>query len=149
MSIESSIGVVIGISVALPATDDAAGYEALTFTPIGEIEDGGTFGASQDEINFTGLADGVVRKLKGAINYGSAALTVGTDMSDAGQALLLAASEDVTNTRRAYQYLYPNGDADYFQALAFGFDKQVGAAGNVIKSSVNLGVNTKPIYTTA
>ena len=35
--IQTTAGATIGISATLPATDDAVGYAALTFTAIGEI----------------------------------------------------------------------------------------------------------------
>src|SRR5690606_42050250 len=44
MAAQTAAGTLISISAQRPATYDAAGYGALSYTPIGEIVDAGTHG---------------------------------------------------------------------------------------------------------
>src|SRR4051812_29178925 len=95
--VESLSGAVIGISAGLPATYDVAGYDvsSIVFTPIGYVENYGNHGMSAAITEFTPIDTAVVTKVKGSKNYGTMSLVMGNVPGDAGQVLLLTASEAI------------------------------------------------------
>src|SRR5690606_40955577 len=66
LPIYTSAGTTLGLSAAAPATYDAAGYAALTFTQIGEVSDLGDIPARIYElVTWQPLAERGMRKAKG------------------------------------------------------------------------------------
>jgi hypothetical protein len=66
----TAAGSTLAISIASPATKDAAGYAALTFTEIGQVEKIGAFGASFAKVEFQPLK-GTKQKYKGSKDNGA------------------------------------------------------------------------------
>lgn len=62
---QSHIGKRVWFSPALPATNDKAGFEALTWTEIGIYQGGARFGFDQADIDVGNLTSGVITKVKG------------------------------------------------------------------------------------
>ena len=91
MALTEGIGGFLSVSAATPATFDAAGYVALTFTEVGEASEVPEFGAAYAANTFTPLKTGIVNKFHGELNYGSITVPLGYDSADAGQIILLAA----------------------------------------------------------
>ena len=58
MTSQTGAGSSLAISVVAPATQDAAGFAALTFTEIGGVEKLGAFGASFAKVEFQPLKGG-------------------------------------------------------------------------------------------
>src|SRR5690349_14090990 len=92
MSVDSSAGTTLKISASTPATFDAAGYGALTYTNIGEITNLGEFGREYSLITHNPIANRGTVKRKGSFNEGTMALQLGLDKNDAGQILAKSAS---------------------------------------------------------
>ena len=59
------IGKRVWFSPALPATNDAAGFEALNWTEIGIYQGGARFGFEHEDIDVPNLTTGLTPKLKG------------------------------------------------------------------------------------
>ena len=91
MALTEGIGGFLSVSAATPATFNAAGYVALTFTDVGEASEVPEFGAAHAVVTFTSLKTGIDNKFHGALNYGSVTVPLGYDSADAGQIILLAA----------------------------------------------------------
>lgn len=143
MAVSTSTGLVYSISAALPGSEDKAGYDALTWTVVGEVVSLGEYGASQEEVNHTPLATGLVEKYKGATNNGSLAVELGNDATDAGQVLLLAGSSGAAKfTVHSHKIAYPSGEIDAFQGLIFGLNKNPGAINSIVSAATNIGINT-------
>ena len=66
----TAAGTAIAISSTTPTTQDAAGYGALTYTEIGQVEKLGTLGATFAKVEFQPLK-GPKQKHKGSADYGS------------------------------------------------------------------------------
>ena len=66
-----SIGVVFSVSVAAPATQDAAGFAALTYTKVASLLSFPSFGGVAAVVSNTPLETGEECKSQGAINWGS------------------------------------------------------------------------------
>ena len=91
MALTEGIGGFLSVSAAAPATYDASGYGALTWTDVGEASEIPEFGAAYSPVTFTPLKTGIVNKFHGELNYGSITVPLGYDSADAGQIILLAA----------------------------------------------------------
>ena len=143
MSVQTSTGIVISISASKPATEDKAGYDALTFTAIGEVVSIGEYSATQEEVNHTPLSTGIVEKYKGATNNGSSTLEFGYDPSDVGQAVLDAGSNGANKFDvHSFKVTFSSGRVDYFSGLIFGYTKNPGAINNIVSGTSTVGINT-------
>lgn len=135
------------------AADAIADFTALTITTeVGLIESFGELGRLFDLVPFQAVADGRTYKLKGGYNEGNIQLTVGQDLSDAGQAALKAYAEATDQNTYPFKIILVGADANfdtiYFGAKVMSFRTQLGAVNSVMKAMVTLEINT-PIFTGA
>jgi len=91
MALTEGIGGFLSASADTPASFDAAGYVALTFTDIGDLSEIPEYGAVHAVVTFTPLKTGIVNKFHGELNYGSVTIPIAYDSADAGQSILRAA----------------------------------------------------------
>lgn len=61
MSVNTSLGITIAVTTSAPATEDEAGYEALTYTNIGEVVNIGEIGPSAAVVNHDAIDKGTPR----------------------------------------------------------------------------------------
>ncbi|WP_312313165.1 hypothetical protein [Sphingobium yanoikuyae] len=144
MASTTAAGTKIAISAAAPATEDAAGYAALTYTTIGGVEQIGTLGASTNKVEFQPL-DGAKEKHKGSTDYGSLQPSMALDNNDAGQTLLRTAAEPDNNALYSFKITYPTGEKRYSQGRVFGFPENVGNADSVIMANPTIEFSKKVI----
>lgn len=136
MSVRSSAGSTLKISAATPATFDATGYAALTFTNVAEITDLGEFGREYALITHNPVGSRGTVKKKGSFNEGTMALQLALDTDDAGQILVKAAS--LSDADYSFQITTQNGDKYYFQAQVMNFKVGVKTTDAITSASVNL-----------
>jgi len=97
MAIQTAAGATISMSASLPATYDAAGYTALTYTNVGKLSSLPEFGITNEVVTLD-LMDSRMRiKRKGAWDGGDIGAEFAFDSADAGQALLKTASTSDNN----------------------------------------------------
>lgn len=142
MSVGTTAGTKLGISAGVPATYDVAGYAALTYTNVGNIEDAGEHGRVYAEVTFNPIAERGTQKFKGSFNEGNKTLSIGYDSDDAGMILLKTALNSDANY--AFEVEYPNGDIDYFQAKVMSLVKQASTVDTIRMVSVELSITTSP-----
>ena len=142
MSVGTTAGTKLGISAGVPATYDVAGYAALTYTNVGNIEDAGEHGRVYAEVTFNPIAERGTQKFKGSFNEGNKTLSIGYDSDDAGMILLKSALNSDANY--AFEVEYPNGDIDYFQAKVMSLVKQASTVDTIRMVSVELSITTSP-----
>jgi hypothetical protein len=140
MPAASSINTTLKISAGIPATFDAAGYAALTFTTIGEITDIGEFGREYKPVTYVPLATGGTRKLKGSFDEGSIAAQLALDTDDAGQ--ILAKTALASTADFSFVVTTQNGDKYYFQGKTMSFKVNVGNAEGYTAGSIALELTT-------
>lgn len=118
----TNAGTTLSISAGLPATYDAAGYQAsaMVYTPVGEIEDHGMHGVKANIVKFTPVDTAVVNKAKGSKDYGGKNLKLGNIAGDAGQVILKAASE--SNNHYSIKITYADGEQHYLDALVSQYE---------------------------
>lgn len=138
----TAAGSALAISAASPATDDAAGYAALTFTEIGQIDKIGSVGAVFAKVEFQPLK-GPKQKHKGSVDYGSLSPTLAHDDTDAGQTLLRTAADDATSKLYAFMVTYPTGAKRYFQGRVFGYPETTDGADSILTAAPTIEISTK------
>jgi hypothetical protein len=126
----SAAGSTISISAGVPATHDATGFAALTYTQINSLSDYGLMGDVASLITFMPISDAQTYKLKGNVNSGVLTLKGAFTPTDPGQILLLAAS----NSYNAYaiKLLLANGSVLYAQGLVMGVQTTVASVNTIV-----------------
>jgi hypothetical protein len=142
MTSSTAAGSTLAISAASPATEDAAGYAALTFTEIGQIEKIGSVGATFAKVEFKPLK-GATQKHKGSVDYGSLQPSLAHDAGDAGQTLLRTAADDATSTLYSFKVTYPDGAKRFFQGRVFGYPETTDGADTIIMATPTVEISTK------
>ena len=140
MALGTVAGTKVGISAVLPATYNVAGYGALTFVNIGNIEDGGEHGREYAEVTFNPIDTRGTQKFKGSFNEGSKTLSSGYNSDDAGMIVLKTALDD--DADYAFEVEYPDGDIDYFIAKVMTLTKATGGVDSIRMASVTLAITT-------
>ena len=140
MTIGTVAGTIISVSAAAPATFDSTGYAALTWTTVGNVEDGGEHGREYAEVTFNPIDTRGTRKYKGSFNEGTKTLSVAYDSDDAGMIVLKAAL--ASDNDYSFKVLYPNADIDYFQAKVLTVKKATGGVDTMRMASINLSITT-------
>jgi len=140
MAIGTVAGTVISVSAAAPATFDGVGYAALTWTVVGNVEDGGEHGREYAEVTFNPINTRGTRKFKGSFNEGSKALSLAYDSDDVGMIVLKAAL--ASDNDYSFKVSYPGGDIDYFQAKVLTLTKATGGVDTMLMASVSLSITT-------
>jgi hypothetical protein len=148
-SVISISGAILAISATLPATYNAAGYAAtaMVYTEIGEVENYGNHGVTAAITEFTPIDTGITTKIKGAKNYGTMALTIGSIPSNAGQVILEAAAE--SNAHYSAKLQYPDGEIHYLDVLIAKKEYQDGSVNDISRIAVDLAICKKPVVVAA
>lgn len=89
----SNIGKTIYISTALPATNDAAGFEALSWTKANGVQTLPQLGVSHSNIDVPDLQSGFTAGVKGAGTGNDSPMTFRQVDGDAGQTALRTAAD--------------------------------------------------------
>lgn len=148
MGSTTAAGSALAISAAAPATPDATGFAALTFTEVGNIEKIGTLGATFAKVEFQPL-NGPKDKHKGSADYGSLQPSMAHDEADAGQTLLRTAADDATSKLYSFKVTYPTGAKRYFQGRVFGAPENVDGADSIIMANPTIEICTKVVKVAA
>lgn len=139
----SSVGTVVSVSNAAPATYNATGFAALTWSACGELAELPAFGAEAALATHTPLATGIVAKRRGSLNYGSVALTMAISEDDAGQGILQAAAEAGAgaDAQVSVKVELVNGEIQYFTAQVMSYRTNVGNADAITMAEVTLEID--------
>ena len=148
MGSQTAAGSTLAISAASPATQDAAGFGALTFTDIGQVEKLGAFGASFAKVEFQPLK-GAKQKYKGSADYGALQPSIAIDSADAGQTLLQTASDDETQKLYSFKVTYQDGAKRFFQGRVFGAPENADGADSMLMATPALEICTKIVRVAA
>jgi hypothetical protein len=131
------------LSLGEPATVDAAGFAAKTYTEVKGVTTIPTFGATTEVVPINPLADGFTSKSKGFTNYGSQSFEAGFIEGDAGQALVEQGADGVNKfSNHSMKIEYSNGAVRYYVCQIFGYNETVGAANSTIMLGFNVEINS-------
>ena len=140
MPVRTSAGSTLKISAGVPATFNAAGYAALTYTTIGEVTDFGELGREYTLVTHNPVANRGTVKFKGSFNEGQMTLQLGLDTDDAGQILAKQAANSDNNY--AFELQTQNGDKYYFQAQVMSFKVSVGNVNQITSATIMVEITT-------
>jgi hypothetical protein len=141
MTSMTSAGSTLAISVAKPATNDAAGYAALSFTEIGQVEKIGSFGASFAKVDFQPLK-GTKQKYKGSKDNGAIQPSLALDSADAGQAILQTSADDESQKLYSFRVTYQDGSKRYFGGRTFGMPETADGADTMLMATPAIEICT-------
>jgi hypothetical protein len=127
---------VIAISAGLPATDDAAGYQALTLTTIGQVTNWTPGGRLHTMTQSNTLNKRGTDFYKATFNNGTDSITVNRDDDDAGQVIATAA--EASDAQFSYSVTYQDSTVDYFQAKCASFITGAGDANAMVTAILAL-----------
>lgn len=140
-----SAGATIAISAGVPATIDAAGFGALSYTVIKDITDLGMVGPEASIILHNPLNENVTYKVKGTVNNGAMDLKGAKPTSaDPGHALLVAAV--ASPNAYAIKITLVNGALIYFQTKVTSYKTNVGNAGQLVGMESKLEVDGAVVF---
>lgn len=129
---------------------DVTGYEADTWVEVKELENIGEFGDEAEEISFSTIDDGRVRKIKGIRDAGTMEITVARDPADAGQTKM----REAANTDLDFNFKVvlndkptPTGTPTiyYLRGAVLSQRVVIGDGKNVIKQNFKVSVNREPL----
>ncbi len=148
MTIETTAGTILSLSIAEPATYDDTGFDALTYTVVGQVSDLGEKGVSFSEVTFSDIALRYIEKLKGVANFGSQTIALGRNLTDAGQAILNNAMDidgATVDTKHSIKIEYKDGVIEYYTALIMSYTTSYGSADQVIGANCLLAITGKDV----
>lgn len=136
MSYMTTAGSVLSLSAGSPATYDAAGFAALSYTAIGEITDLGEFGKEYNLVTHNPIGNRQTKKVKGSYNNGSMQLQMARDPNDAGQLLAITALN--SDSAYAFKLTMQDGTINYFQAVVMSYRTSLGGVDQITAASMTI-----------
>jgi len=136
----TSAGTTIGISSTLPATYDASGYGALSYSAVGEVTDLGEFGREYALVTHSPLGARRTVKRKGSYNDGQVAMTVARVPTDTGQADIITALD--SDDPVAFEIVLQDGTTLYFAGVVMSYTTNVGSVDQITSASVMIEITT-------
>lgn len=132
-----------------PATNDAAGYAALTYEQICPIQSIGAFGISYETVQFDDLCTGLRTKIKGINDNGEMEIVCGFDDTNDGQLAIIAAANDTSTANYYFKVTMNNKQNATGTPTTFYFGGKVmtatttpGSANDVVTRTFTVGINT-------
>lgn len=143
MSKQTSTGVVLSVVADTPATNDQVGYEALTFTEVGQLIDLPEYGPTTQVVESNPLKTGITEKYAGFTNQGSVSLGLEWDPQDAGQTILSdAINPGGAFVPHSFKIAYNDGTVEYFQGGIFSYTRAPGSANSMVGSTAQVEINS-------
>jgi hypothetical protein len=144
----SDIGTAVAIATGAPATQNKAGFEALTWVVINGIQEAPTFGTTHADIDVPDLSTGFTTGLKGAETGVADSLMFREIAADAGQVAVLAAAR--ARAEYSLRTISPDGTVyTYCSGLVKDYVPNKPTTTSYAGASVTFRPNAVPVVTTA
>jgi len=144
MPVSSMNGATIGISATLPATYNAAGYAALTFTNIGEVLDIGELAKTYNLITHQTVGRNYPEKIKGTFDIPNVTLTIGKIAADGGQVALQTAL--AASSSYAFVITLPSGSSGSFTGKVVKAGQGAIAVDGVETTVVDIAIDPQSLF---
>lgn len=131
MALTEGIGDFMSVAAAAPATYDATGFTALSWSDMDQAESIPNYGANHATVEFTPIKTGIVNKGHGALNYGTVDIPFAVDSTDPAQAILKAAR--ISKNEISFKETFSDGSERYFAGKVMSF-MDGGAQVNSVKT---------------
>lgn len=131
-------------SAALPTTYDEAGFAALTWTKISEVNNIGAIGGTNSVQQHRPIDSGVVVKIAGSTDYGTAEVTMARH-KDTSVTLLQNAFKN--RTPIAFKVVYPAllATTEYFTGIVTTNVTTIGGSDSILELRTTVDVNNEII----
>lgn len=93
MAVRSNIGKTLYVSSTLPATNNKAGFEALTWTKVNGMVSGPQLGVTHSNIDIPDVQTGFTKGVKGAGQGQDSQMAFTIDGNDAGRTIIKTAAD--------------------------------------------------------
>jgi len=140
MPTQSNAGVKFKLSAAAPATYNAAGFAALTFTEIGEVKTGGDFGKTFQVITSQVLSRRGTTKKKGTFDAGALNMSIEIDPEDNGQELAEVAVDSDADYSVCIEL--QDGTPYYLRGLVTKFTTSVGGPNDMLVGAIQIDLQS-------
>lgn len=138
----TSAGTVIAISASLPASNNAAGYQAIAdFEPIAEVVDLGEYGRVYNLVTHNPLATRGTVKRKGSYNDGAVNMQLGRDIQDDGQAVAQEALD--SDDDYSFRITLQDGTNQYFRGQVMSYTTNVGGVDQITGAAITVEINSE------
>lgn len=134
-------GTQLWVTATPPTTFNEAGYEAATFTKVGEITDLGSRGRQYVLVVHQPIDSEGDKKSKAGFNAGSQSFTVALDRADAGQIIMATGANSKSNLY--FKEIEPDGFVTYYEALVMGWNINKGTRDNIVTASTTLEIQQR------
>lgn len=136
----SSAGSGLFVCLSLPATNNAAGYQALTFIEVGEVTNIGEIGRKYNQVTVNNLKQRQTRILKGSYTEGAPQITINYAPGDDGQVAMLAALNQDGNV--SFKFELQDGTEKFAQGLVLAAPFTIGGVDDVTSGTYDIALNT-------
>lgn len=125
------------VSAALPATDNVAGFGALTWTEVGSITNVGSVkGREYSTSTLSTVGDAQDREKKGSFKLPNADFECAWVEDDAGQIIIEAGANSYSTY--SFKMVKQNGAIRYFTAQVMKFVENNGTSNDAVKGNFTL-----------
>ncbi len=147
ITVRTGAGTTLAVSSSLPATYDDTGFQALTYTTVGEVTGLPDHGAEYTLVTHNPIASRVTQKRKGSVNYGSMSLPMALDDFDGGQTILQTHADGANvDSSASFKITYNGGGVEYFTAQVMSFQRAVSDVDSMISGTVMLEIDSVTVY---
>jgi len=147
MTFRTSAGTKLYVSAIAPGAFTGVGFAALDWALVGLVENLGSFGAQFDLVTFTPLAERVVQKKKGSVNYGQISPSIAIDDEDDGQAICEPGAE--SDNDYYFKIELQSGTVYYITGQIMQWMINIGATNDVTKVTMPIEITRKPVKVAA
>ena len=131
------------VSAALPATWDKAGFEALTYTQVGNLVGLDQIGKTYNSTNYEPMSNPEIETLPTNFTMGTPAVTYAYPREatyDDGQAVMDAAVD--SQDYHAFKIKMANGTIQYFKSRVLSNTLMIGGVSDIAMVTANLAIYT-------
>ena len=149
-SAQTVAGSVLSVASALPATYDAAGFAALTYSAVAEVTDIGTFGKDFTLVTHNPIGDRKTYKFRGSYNNGTLDLKLAKITvlnTDAGQAALTTALNDPLDKSISLRIALQDGSKQYFTGKVMSFTTSIGSVNSILAGECKIEIDSDVVET--
>jgi hypothetical protein len=140
---KTSAGTKLYVSAAQPATYDAAGYAALSWTEVGEVISIPEFGKTYALVTHNPLGERKTFKRKGSYNEGNLSCQVARVPGDAGQAICITAvdSDDPVSFKVDFEDGVTTNTLQNFSGLVMSYTTNTGSSDQIRTAMVSIEID--------
>ena len=143
MAVQTSAGSTLSIATGTPATNDAAGFLAMTWVLVSEITNLGEFGRVYTSVPHNPIGERGTKHYKGSYNNGSMALTLARDATAAGQIALKAAL--MSDADYSFKVTYQDATRSQFLGKVLQFKTTIGGVDSITGLSCTIELSSSDI----